>query len=643
MKQFLCIQLLVWFGWLSCIALAQLDISGAITGSASFPHVGITCLGNLAIFITSFLRKRLDLEMGARDFLVTITGPCNFTEKKNEDEQKTKVTCIRKLADFITSFLRRRLVDLEMGVGGLLATITRPCRFQEKNRNELIAVTPRSIPNASVVMLSNSAGMTNSSIRQFMEYIYNAHDVHSVLLKYDILKDAIPESSNCNIPHTCNCIVISKVERINMPQSLKELIPESPVVLPSLQCLENECHGCKRHLLDVEEVEGNLNLEFSSAVRDALDFAFTTPAQTDPICICIPVNDDKWTTLLVRSLKYKDQADKGATVAAADALQNYLNKTGEDRAEKTAEARLAEDRAEGRAQEIKYKTVSLIVIRFVEIFVNLLLTVLFKVDGFSSSLAARRAVRSYVVDSKGNGLPANVFLTSGLVVVKSHSVCQVLKFRGNRFFLVIVACVNLLCAIAWVVVLIAFNGAVGKWYAVHSMPPSKPRVAVIIAAVCIGIVIDCFEFSDLVLEIFRNGRDPKKSWEETWKKISKEIKEDKKNTLMILGVIVLEIAFAVLVALSLNNGIGRWVYGALQLLVWVKWVIGSWILGAFSPEYVPTTFAPRQWNDHGRAVLKYSSAQWVDEGTLVYCSSFFLNAVMVGVMGDWAGIWKTLK
>lgn len=242
------------------------------------------------------------------------------------------------------------------------------------------------------------------------------------------------------------------------------------------------------------------------------------------------------------------------------------------------------------------------------------------------------------MDSKGNGLPANVFLTSGLVVVKSHSVCQVLKFRGNRAFLLIVACVNLFCAIAWVVVLMAFNGAVGKWYAVDSMPPSKPRVAVIIAAVCIGIVMDCFEFSDLVLEIFRNGRDCKKSWEN----ISKEIKEDKKNTLMILGVIVLEIAFAILVALSLNNGIGRWVYGALQLLVWVKWVIGSCILGAFSPEYVPTTFARREWKDH-RVVLKNSTVQWVDEGTLVYCSSFFLNAVMVGVMGDWAGIWKTVK
>lgn len=620
MKQFLCIQLVVWFGWLSCIAVAQLEISGAITGSASFPHVGIVSLGNLSVFVTSFLRKRLDLEMGARDFLVTIAGPSKFkeeyadkleTKNENENEQKKRFTCIRKLAVFIPSFLRRRGLDLEKGACGLL---TGPCRFPEKNKNELIGrlIARRNFREASVVMLSNSAGMTNSSIKQFMEYIYNAHDVQSVLMKYDFHSKCDSEKK-----HNCNCIVIRKVEQINMPQVPKD---KSGVLVPSLKCRENECHGCNRDLLHVEDVEDNLNVEFSSAVSYALDFQFTTTRENEPICICIAVTDDKWTNLLVRSLKYKDQGDKGAIVAAADALKNYLDNRGEDRAEGRAE-----DRDEGRAEEIGDKTVSLIVIRLVEIFVNLLLTVLFKVDGFSSALAARRAVRSYVVDSKGNGLPANVFLTSGLVVVKSDSVCQVLKFRGNRFFLLIVGCVNLLCAIAWAVVLIAFNGGIGKWYAVPSMAPSKPRVAVIIAAICIGIVMDCFELS-----------------KRTLKKIWKIKKKENQNTCMILGVIVLEIVFAVVVGLGLNKGIGRWVYGALQLLVWVKWGIGSSILGAYSPEYVSRPAKPIEDKD-GRVVLQYSSAKWVDQGTLVYSSSFLLNAVMVGVMGDWAGIWSTWK
>lgn len=601
MKQFLCVQLVVWFGWLSCIAVAQLEISGAITGSASFPHVGIVSLGNLSVFVVSFLRKRLDLEMGARDFLVTIAGPSKFKDKPEtqNEKQKRMLTCLRKLAVFILSFLRRRWLDLEKGACGVL---TGPYRFPEKNKNELIArvIARQNLEEASVVMLSNSAGMTNSSIKQFMEYIYNAHGVQSVLMKYDIHSKCDSEKK-----HNCNCIVIRKVARINMPEGLEH---ESGILLPTLKCRENECHGCNRDLLDVEEVEGTLNVKFTSALRDALDFQFTTPSENEPICICIPVTDDKWTNLLVRSLKYKDQGDKGAIVAAADALQKYLDKRGEDRDE-----------------EIGDKTVSLRVIRLVEIFVNLLLTVFFKVDGFSSALAARRAVRSYVVDSKGNGLPANVFLTSGLVVVKSDSVCQVLKFRGNRFFLLIVGCVNLLCAIAWAVVLIAFNGGIGKWYAVTSMAPSKPRVAVIIAAIFIGIVMDCFELSKRTL---------KKVW------IIK--KKENQNTSMILGVIILEIVFFVVGCLGLKKGIGRWVYGALQLLVWVKWGIGSSILGAYSPEYVSTS-SERHKDANGRLILKYSSAKWVDEGSLVYSSSFLLNAVMVGVMGDWAGIWSTWK
>lgn len=630
MKQFLIIQLFFYFGWLSCIAVAQLDISSAITGSASFPHVGITCLGNLAVFITSFIRKRLDLEMAARDFLATITGPCKF--KKIRDPCKFK-----EMQEITGREQKGTVPDEETGA----------CRFKENNKHELIAVTTGYLPVASVVMLTNSAGMTNSSIRQFMKYICNAHYVQSVLMKYDIQKKCAHANE-----HYCNCILIREVSRNNMPQELEN---KSGVLLPSLKCRENKCHACNRDLFQLD----GLDVKFSSAVYDALDFQSTTSSENEAICLCIPVTDDKWTNLLVRSLKYKDQGDKGAIVAAADALQNYLDKRGEDRAE-----------------EIKYKTVSLIVIRLVEIFVNLLLTVFFKVDGFSSALAARRAVRSYVVDSKGNGLPANVFLTSGLVVVKSDSVCQVLKFRGNRFFLLMLlsTCfVNLLCAIAWAVVLIAFNGGIGKWYVVPSMAPSKPRVAVIIAAICIGIVMDCFEFRKLAMEciqIFRNGRDSEKPSRDISNEVSngtnsktssmdisnevsndtdsqnplnqiwEKIKEYKRNRLMILVVIIFEIAFAVV--FGLNKRIGRWVYGALQLLVWVKWLSGSFILGAYSPEYVPTR-AKRKKGEDGGAFLDYSSAQWDDEGSLVYSSSFLLNAVMVGVMGDWAGIWSTWK
>lgn len=583
MKQFLTIQLILYFGWLSCIAVAQLEIAAAITGSGSLPHVAIVSLANMSVFLTTFIRKRLDIEMAARDFLAIITRPGKMPEN-TEREQKGKEP------------------DEETG-----------------------DVKPRNPPRASVLMLTNSAGMTNSSIRQFMQYICNAHHVYSDLHKYDVLKEACEG-------HSCKCIVISKVDRINIPQVPNELT-EPRVLLPSLGCLQNECHGCKGD---------NLNVEFSEAACEALDFEFRTTTQKDPICICIPVHpasvDNKWTKLLVRMLKYKDQQDRGATVAAADAVQNYLN-----------------DPATDRAEETKYKTASLLLIRLLEIFVNLVLTVFFKVDGFTSALAARRAVRSYVVDSKQTGLPANVFLTSALIVVKSKSVCQVLQFRGNIFWLMLLSTffVNLLCAIAWAFVLIAFNGGSGKWYAVPSMAPSKPRVAVIIAAICIAIGMDCYDLARKRSEIFRKiqeklerkigKKSPEKSLKKNWKDISEEIKKDMKVTLILPGVIILEIAFAVVlaVAVSLNNGIERWVYGALHLLVWVKWGIGSSILGAYSIEHVPKI--PDRPTDSGPKRVKYTPANWFEEGSLVYSSSFVLNAVMVGVMGDWTGIWNIWK
>jgi hypothetical protein len=62
-------------GWLCNIALAQLEISESVTGSANFPAIGIAFLGNLAVFITSLLRGRLDLEMVARDVLATWRDP----------------------------------------------------------------------------------------------------------------------------------------------------------------------------------------------------------------------------------------------------------------------------------------------------------------------------------------------------------------------------------------------------------------------------------------------------------------------------------------------------------------------------------------------------------------------------------------
>ena len=63
------IQLVCWFTWFSSFCFAQLDLSEGVTRSINFHTLVITCVGNLAVFVTSLIRGRLDLEMGARDVL----------------------------------------------------------------------------------------------------------------------------------------------------------------------------------------------------------------------------------------------------------------------------------------------------------------------------------------------------------------------------------------------------------------------------------------------------------------------------------------------------------------------------------------------------------------------------------------------
>jgi hypothetical protein len=51
-RQFILQLLVVWLGCLSHIASAQVKLSEKISGSVNFPNLVITCIGNLAIFIT---------------------------------------------------------------------------------------------------------------------------------------------------------------------------------------------------------------------------------------------------------------------------------------------------------------------------------------------------------------------------------------------------------------------------------------------------------------------------------------------------------------------------------------------------------------------------------------------------------------
>eukprot|EP01018_Ginkgo_biloba_P005380 Gb_27443 [translate_table: standard] len=529
-----------WFGWIGWlpIALSQLELSEAVTGSVSFLDAGVTSLGHVAAFTTSFFRGRLDLEMGARDVLATIRGP-----------------------------------KLE-GINGF-------------------GLTTDSDPKlASVVMLSTY--IHNSSLRQFMKYISNSHNVDSILLQCLPLRSAAMTVEICECRDQCQCLIFWTIEDVTillalrMPGILKQLSP-SLCLLPSLQCLSNGCHGCNEGLLHVEIdelaqerlIEGDSEVGFPAAVCETLDIVARS-VEEKPTCICIPVLPalrDDWTRLLITSFKCKDEESRGAGVPATEALESYL---GETRA--------------ATAERVTYSNASIIVPRFIELSLNVVLTGWFRVDGFSSSLIARRAIRDYVVDSRGNGFVANVFLKTALVnasATTSH-ICQVLTFRRNlislRNFAFVTGGVNFVCSVWWSLA-IAFGVGLGKWSDIYSMPPSKPRFFAIMAALGIGLGMDSLH---LYLNRFR-WRELAELW-----------------TVIILEILCIVAGSTVAGVLGVK-AFGTWLYSALQCMVWVKWGFGSYLLG----EYL---------DDESR---------WAESGILVYSSAFLLSAILAGVGGKW--------
>jgi hypothetical protein len=75
-------------------------------------------------------------------------------------------------------------------------------------------------------------------------------------------------------------------------------------------------------------------------------------------------------------------------------------------------------------------------------------------------------------------------------------------------------------------------------------------------------------------------------------------------------------------------------------LVWVKWGIGSYLLGEFSPE-----FDSRQgrWGVDGTIVMSRGrrlTGNRFQSGTLVYSSAFLLNAILAGVRSKWQYVIK---
>lgn len=551
-------------GLLACLAytvLAQFDVSEAVTASASFPDVAITCVGNLAVFFSCLLRGRLHVEMGARDLLATITAP----------------------------------------------------KFQKHGS----ALRTDYLPE--VVILSNHT--PESSTRQFIQYIRNTHGVGSCLLQFHRLRsEEVTADDVCdNARHECRCIVIEapfdlyinfpdvciKVLASRMPGALK-LLPDSQCLLPCMICLTNGCHGCNHGMLHVEVdslrrwnwtlTEGGPKEWPVPVVCKMLDKAVSTICE-ERSCLCIPAlpaEDDEWTKMLIRCLRTKDKEDRGVATPASEALEKYIAQSGVCDAKE------------------EYSSVPLILPRVAEIVINIILTAWFRVDGFSSSLVARRVIRDYIVDSRGTGIAANVFLKKCEVYsnAENTNVCQVITFRGNllnfRTFSFIIGGVNLMCSISWGV-LIAIPG---NWYDTLSMPPSKARIVILIAAIGIALLMDCLQ-----LYLYHN------------RAIDEQHSDAKLYTILLL-VVILEIVCMIVgsavVGTLGTKGFGKWTYSAIQVLVWVKWGFGSYFLGPYSYEN----------EDYSRPVAPWAFDVSAGHG-LMCASAFLLNAVLAGVRGQW--------
>lgn len=161
---------------------------------------------------------------------------------------------------------------------------------------------------------------------------------------------------------------------------------------------------------------------------------------------------------------------------------------------------------EAKRVEVTYGACSLILPRVIEMFLSMALTGWFRTDGFSTSLFARRGrgIWDYLFGSRGNGFVISAFLTNPRVKVsqvcfantntQNMDVCQVLTFRGNFVSLktlsIIGASMNFICSFGWAL-LVAIEGGLVKWYYAQSVPLSKPRVALIMAAIVISLCMDC--------------------------------------------------------------------------------------------------------------------------------------------------------
>lgn len=538
----------------------------AFTSAVNFPDVGLTCLANLAVFFAFILRGK------------------NWYEGRAKRTETTNV--------------------MKRNINGLKVRTT----------------CGENLQKCSVVMLSFDYPHPWGAAR-FINRIPKVSDVHSIFLRCGPLQcGAFTEDlRNCSCTENrdgrCGCIEFNTVEDITMmlarqlPRTLKRL-PDSHCLIPSVSCLSKGCHGCNQGLLYAENdtlKEGDPHLESPAAVCEILESIPKVGA-----CICIPVrpfNEDEWTNELIRVFEPEKREFRGVVFReggtnASSALENYKNQNGECDADET------------------YSLASLAIVPYLaEPLINFVLTFWFKVDGFSSTMLARRSVSSHLYSSyfssEGRQIFPHKYLTRARVKSNANNtnVCQVLFFRPINQINIMHSLWLFsagICCIGWMV-LVGLEGGADKWYHIQSMAPSEGRIIVIIVAISIALAMDGFDLK-LYLQIrklvsfrrFRPGR----------------------IIFSLCGIIGLQLLYIVVcIAIWRVVGIkafGRWIYSALQFLVIVKWSSSNFIVNCCQDA------SSQDSPEHGKPIWWYRSC-----GHYMVASVLLLNATLAGVRAQW--------
>eukprot|EP00250_Pteridium_aquilinum_P023069 c2614_g1_i1 orf=427-2121(+) len=544
--------------WLWRPAGAQEQLSSSLGSTISFLDSGLTTLGHMSAFLNALFRGRMDCETVCRETMSKARQKLEikkgWTEEAFEENQRLGIS---------------KDVIVVVGIG------------KEEKALEFFS-------HCSIV--------------------YGVEPVVVPCSFYSSLPDSYRVGS-CSCER-CTCLLLHP-RSMRATKHLVRLLPGATFrdahgnhVLPSVSCFQGKCHSMMQpaelqplHVVNDAIAPGapaSIPTSFAASLMGRMDSLVEGEA-----CVCAPLvtnpESDEWSKALKRMLQTKNDASRGAEGVTSRALARYL-----DGVPQTVPA------------EEVFGWLESIAPRLIEAALIAILTLWFRVDGFSSSLVSRRAVRDYVTDEMGNA--AHIGLRVQKVSLHfpgptRQQFSHVIMFRTGPISIVTASLalgtVTTLFSTTWWCISVARGTWIGQWNTAYSLPPTTLRSCLGIAGLLACLLLDCVE-----LWVSNTLSFAPAGWG-NW------IKYLAQTEYMILAAMLAELLMVVLVlvmiVLNAAHKFGRLIYCFLELLSWAKWLLGSMRLGEFV----------------------FSKVNEQRAGKWVYASAFLAAAVMAGIGGQW--------